>query len=148
VGFADNASGRAKRAIRLALNELGKRGVAMIRDSINVRVQHIGTLTIRSDPGEPPRREFSRLWRSIKYRVRARAKNVADLTIYQDSKIAPHGIWLENGTFKMDPRPFWEPARRVINRYIRSDFLRLARDYFRGNADDPVAGSESGGYDG
>jgi hypothetical protein len=129
MSWAKDASGRARRACRLALNEIGRRGVADIRDSINVRVQYVGHLVIRSDPGEPPRREFGDLYRSIHYRVAPKAETVEALEIYTDRY--PVAVYLEFGTTFMEPRPFFEPQRKKM-RGVKRLFEQLFNEFLKG----------------
>lgn len=132
--FARQASVRARKATRLALNELGRLIRDDIRDSINVRVQKVGTELIRSEPGEPPRREplwlskrGGELWKSIRYKVRAKAETIEDLIVYTTDIVA---LYMEYGTSKIEPRPFWEPARRRVGRWVGRMFRQLFKEKY------------------
>lgn len=139
--FADSFSGRIRKATRLALNEVGRRGVAHIRSLIDVRVQYVGSWVIRSDPGEPPRREHRDLQKSITYKVEAKATTLEDMMIYVDDSRRSDGkegvaFFLEYGTFHVEPRPFWEVSREVINRFAYETFQeRFLTNLVRLNAD-------------
>lgn len=125
---------KLRKAVRLALNEIGRRGVKDIRQSIEVPVQHIGGVTIRSEPGEPPRYDDGNLWKSIKYKVRAGAGGLGDLIIYVANTIAPHAPWVNYGTKdgRIEPRPFWEPAERRIRSGLKSLFIQLVKEKLDG----------------
>lgn len=133
MGFADYASRRVRRVTRKALQEIGRRGVRDIRDSINEPVVRMrgprgGLVIIRSDPGEPPYRETKELWRSIRYRVFAMAKNLEDLMIFTALKKA---LWLEKGTKRgLEPRPFFEPARKRFKSWAPRAFKDLFKQYW------------------
>jgi hypothetical protein len=94
-------------AIREALTEIGRDYVDTLRDLVNVRVVYIGGTVIRSDPGEPPRREWGDLWRSFGFKVASRATTLEALTIFSTSMVS---FALEYGTDRIEPRPHWEPA--------------------------------------
>lgn len=107
-GWADLSSARARKAFRLALNEIGRMIVADIRAHISEPVQHTPLGAIRSEPGEEPFREFSDLYKSIKYKVESGATTLEDLVVFTDRIQA---FYLEFGTNRMEPRPFWMKAR-------------------------------------
>lgn len=99
---------RLNKAIRQALTKVGQEAVADLRKILSVRVEYVsGYGLIRSDPGESPRKEFGNLQKSMKYRVLPKAQNSESLLIYTNSIIA---IYLEYGTEKIEPRPFWKKA--------------------------------------
>jgi hypothetical protein len=119
---------RMRKAVRLALNSLGREGVADIRELINVPVTyHLGRygarIAERSLPGEPPRREFRDLYKSIKYKTEAKAETVEDLSIYTARKQAG---WLEFGTSRMRPRPFFHKGAKKRGNLQRRFKKRLA----------------------
>lgn len=135
MSWADTVSGRARRAVRLGLNAVGRIAVADIRNSINVPVELIegprgGIEVIRSEEGEPPRREIEGtpgaeapgwLWRSISYKVDAGATSLSNLSVQCS---CPYGPTLEIDL----NRPFWEPARRRLEQYGPHIFKQAAAD--------------------
>lgn len=136
--FARQASARARKAARLALNEIGRRIVADIRFSIGIMVQKVGSELIRSDPGEPPRREPTWLserggflWKSIKYKTLPGATTLDELLIYTSDIVA---VYMEFGTGTIEPRPFWEPARRRAKRWTGRVFRQLFAENFNRSA--------------
>ena len=125
--FAKGLSDRARKAVRATLQEIGRNGRDHIRDKISVPVQRVGSTIIRSDPGEPPRMEHKRLWKAVRYRVKAKAVSLAELVIYVHKSRADVAAALEYGTSKIEPRPFWEISEKEIRRNVRGMF----RDLFR-----------------
>lgn len=72
------------------------------QDLISVDVEYSGaTVTVRSKPGEPPRRETGDLYESIQEETETDYGSVS-LEISTDIEYAPY---LEDGTEKMAPRP-------------------------------------------
>jgi hypothetical protein len=121
--FAEKASAKVRQAVRQALSEIGRRGVGFLKDETGVRVQWVPRFGyVRSDPGEPPRRQYPdmrgdrvELWSSFKYRVEPRATSVEDLSIYTFDPKAPI---LEGGSMYMEARPFMEPLRQSMGNVV------------------------------
>lgn len=130
MGFSNDASGKARRAVRMALNELGRIGVDDVRSTINERVTRGPGYVIRSEPFEYPYRDTSRLWKGIRYKVSAGAARLVDLVIYVAASVR-HAIWLEYGTQNMAPRPFWEKFRNRFKRYAPGLFKKLVAKHLR-----------------
>jgi hypothetical protein len=123
---------RMRKAVRLALNSIGRDGVKNIRDLINVRVtyrtgRYGASIPQRSSPGEPPRREFSDLWKSIKYKTVAKAETVEDLSIYTNRQQA---VWLEFGTSRMRPRPFFHKGAKKLGN-LQALFKRRLKEVLK-----------------
>jgi hypothetical protein len=121
MSFRSNVSAKSRRASKKALEEIGKQGVAHIRQNIGIRVQRVGGTIIRSDPYEFPRRDRSRLWNGISYNVVSKASTIEDLRFRTRAR---HSKWLEHGTSNMEPRPFWAKSKRQIARDARAKFKK------------------------
>jgi hypothetical protein len=118
--FSEAAGRRVRTATRKALSKIGRDIRDTIRDVISEPVTYSGGEAIRSEPGEPPYREFSDLWKSITYRVENdELLTLESLIVFTDYDVA---VYLEYGTFKMEPRPFWWDTYESIRPYIRSSF--------------------------
>lgn len=129
--FADTCSGRARKAMRLALNELGRRAVTHIKQTLSTPVQIVGSEVIRSDPGEYPTRDVEGsvrhhepglLRKSNHYKVEAQAETLEALTIFNDCEYGPA---VNYGHGDVEARPFWEPAQEFIGESISGDFKEL-----------------------
>lgn len=104
--FADDIVADVKRLVFAEADKLGREITDDLVRSVSVPVQYIGGATIRSLPGEPPRKEFGDLADSIQYELLDYADSFS-LTIYTDHQIA---LWLEAGTARIKPRPHFRPC--------------------------------------
>lgn len=89
-------------ANRRALFRLGKEAQTELRKMVGIRVGRTHYGVIRSNPGEPPRRETGEYQQSLKYRVLPGAETVDDLSIYSSDI---RSLWFEGGTKHMAKRP-------------------------------------------
>lgn len=89
--------------------------------TIGVPVQYIGRRTIRSLPGEPPRRETGALQDSWNWRVLTPAVDRTVAEIYTASKV---GLYLQRGTSRIRPRPHLDP---VFVKWIDPAFKRIVQ---------------------
>jgi len=143
--FVRAAQRKLAQAARAALTELGKEIVWQIKSSISVPVQHVrGFGAIRSDPGEPPRKDTGTLYKSIKMRIDPGGESIENLVIYTTD---PKAWLLEYGTANMEPRPFWAPARQrastMKNRFkslMAKHMATTAGGFIGDSADAPAAG--------
>lgn len=95
------------RIIVPVFEQAGSDMVNDMREMISVPVEYIagprgGIIVIRSNPGEPPRRETGDLWASIQYLVIAPAG--VWMVVFSDIE---YSLYLEQGTERMEPRPHW-----------------------------------------
>lgn len=134
----DPARKKVRAAIRWALNELGRRSVLDIRQSIGIRVGYSGNEVIRSEPGESPRYEFGNLSRAIKYKVKSKAETVEDLTVYvnKDQEIKAMALEFGRDDGSLEPRPFWVPAQKRLNRAGKRLFTQLVKERLRMKANE------------
>lgn len=85
----------------------------VLAEEIRRTIGHQGRPGYHSEPGFPPFRQSGELQRSVIVRkqdigvVRGflRAVSLSE-QVYEVAVTAPHGPWLEWGTYKMLPRPF------------------------------------------
>jgi hypothetical protein len=99
---------RLTAAAQEAMEQAGEDINADIVEMISVPVGRSGGRVIRSQPGEPPRKETGGLIAAQRVRVLSEAAaDVVTLTIQNQSRVAN---WLERGTSKMSPRPFYSVA--------------------------------------
>jgi hypothetical protein len=134
MGWADDLTGQVRRATRLGLNSCGRQWVGFLRWKVGTWVRYApGFGLIRSDPGEPPFREFSFLWKSFKYKVDPKATTTADLHVFIDPEVflsSPSGydysMDLEYGrpSTNLDARPYWNPTKKEIEPHLQDWFLR------------------------
>lgn len=126
--FERAAKLRARAAVREALSELGASWKTYIRELVSVDVEWLsGYGWIRSEPGEPPRRDVPgsnaaprTLYKSFHYEVKRSANpTIENLRMWTTCIWGP---WLEDGTEKMKSRPFWEPARVEMMKFYKSGF--------------------------
>jgi len=112
---------KQKKKVRDIIHEVqetaGKQMVAEIKKSINT------AFPPASRPGRPPHRRTGNLQKSIDYWVDKKTFHVQ----IGPNTDALYGIWLEEGTVKMDPRPYLEP---VAKRW-RKKYSILMRDTLR-----------------
>ena len=80
-----------------------------------------GTIHIASSPGRAPAVDTGRLKNSIKVNVR---KAQMEVETGSDLRKPPYGVFLEEGTSKMEPRPFLEPAVHTATRNIERRIMR------------------------
>lgn len=85
---------------------IGVELVEKIRDAIDVPVEFTSGAVIRSEPGEPPRRESGDYQGSIRH-VTERDGDTITTVVGTDSVI---GAYLEGGTERMKPRPHFAPV--------------------------------------
>jgi hypothetical protein len=98
---------RLTAAAQEAMEQAGEDINADIVEMISVPVGRSGGRVIRSQPGEPPRKETGGLIAAQRVQVLSDAADVVTLTIQNQSRVAN---WLERGTSKMSPRPFYSVA--------------------------------------
>jgi hypothetical protein len=128
MSWADDAKDRARSAARKACNAIGR----VIRDDIREDISEVGPPPDRSEPYDPPYYVEGDLWRSVD--TKPNTSNLQpSVIVYQDDSIAPHGKWLEAGTDKMLPRPFFSPVRERWRRKINSVFKSLFEQFFKGD---------------
>ncbi len=94
-----------------ALRTAGTDEVEQIRQDIGIQVGHASGFVVRSQPGEPPRREKGELQASIYSNVSRPEPNVVQLAIGSTADYASN---LEFGGFsnfgEVLPRPFMRPS--------------------------------------
>lgn len=114
--FSAQCRGKMYNAVSGSLWALGRDIVAELRDVIGVRVQRVGSEVIRSEPGEPPRRDSSKLYDSLRSHVQRDSATSAALSVSTDVEYA---AWLEEGTGRMEARPWWAVTFGRIGPYIK-----------------------------
>jgi hypothetical protein len=114
--LSEAMSARLERMAAQTMREMGRDGVRLIRQLASVRVQRSGSEVIRSEPGEPPRRDSSDLWKSIKYKLVKTNTNAVDLVFYsQDNQAKVMALEFgREGDNPMAPRPLWSVAKRIM----------------------------------
>lgn len=95
-------AGRMRPAVESVASEIA----ADIRERINVPVGRSGGRIIRSKPGEPPRREYGDLYKSVGTVAGGQGDQIEAIA-GSTSKIA---VYLEYGTGTVAPRPHFTPA--------------------------------------
>ncbi len=99
-----------------ALKRAGDDEVEQIRQDIGVQVGYASGFVVRSEPGEPPRRETGELQESIYSNVSRPEPNVVQLAIGSTADYAGN---LEFGGFsnfgEVLPRPFMRPSMERFN---------------------------------
>ena len=131
MAFANDASGRVRKAARLALNEMGREWVKLLRWTIDEPYPPA------SEPGDPPHRRTRTLQRSMKYKVKPHASNAHDLMIFANpetfAKYAPNGYDysydLEHGRANLEPRPYFRVVRKQLQPHLQPWFARLFAQY-------------------
>lgn len=117
------------------MREMGRDGVKLIKQLASVRVVRQGDLIIRSDPGEPPRRDEGTLYKSIKYRLEKTNGRAVDIVFYSTDKPVKLAS-LEDGADHMEARPLWKPAKRLMGN-TRRVFKQRMNDKIRNFRADP-----------
>lgn len=131
--FADDMKARMRAATRRALIRLGIAWKNEIRERIGIPVEGRGEYAIRSDPGEPPRKETGSLQDSVHYYV-SPGFDFQSLKMLMTSPIGPI---LHFGTDdnRILPRPFWPEEPEV--RQKRAIFKKIvAQELARGDVPD------------
>ena len=78
-----------------------------------------------SAPGEPPANRSGRLAKSFKYKL-----GYDEMIVFSNAfsnKGAPYPFFLEEGTVKMDPRPFWESTIVPLHNDLARDLEFLGK---------------------
>lgn len=132
--------------MRAALSQMNRETKVYLRFLVRIPVDIIGGEFIRSDPGEPPRRETykengSRLYFSFHSKVDRKATSLAESSLWTNDSKAP---LLEEGTQRMEARPFWSKGLREA-RHNKTHLKELFQEHLeriRGeqstDADDPA----------
>lgn len=126
--FRHDLNIQIRAAVRAVLTSMGRDFRDNLRDILSVPVTYIGSEAIRSEPGESPYRESRDLWKSIKYKVAAKAQTVEALRIYSDMDTAEYSGYLEDGTENIEPRPHWSVAYEQAGDLGREFKRRLAAE--------------------
>ena len=95
---------KAAAIVRNVLEDAGKEMAEEIREDISVP----GNARVRSKPGEPPRRQTGNLRSRVQYKV-AEGEAAADVYVLTVMDDAAYAGFLEHGTSRMAPRPFFSP---------------------------------------
>lgn len=90
--------------------------------------RHSGEV-VRSDPGEPPRREYEVLINAFKANFEDEPSS-SEMNIDTRYMVA---VWLNYGTENIEPRPFWEPwmdrwaphIRSKLKQYFNEELAKL-----------------------
>lgn len=145
MSLSEAMSKRVERWANEVLYGMGRSGVALIHQLANVRVQRQASVVIRSDPGEPPRRDKSTLYKSIKFRVVRGPGKSADLEFYStDNPIKL--MSLEFGAEHMEARPLWAPARRMMAN-SKQVFKQRLNEKIKAFQSDPLGALRPGQYE-
>lgn len=115
AGFTQSVINEINSAARAAVTDILRDARRELRDSINVPVQRVGSEVIRSDPGEPPRREFGDLWKSIQISVVQVSDTQIRGRLYSNDKTGKV-LALEYGRLdgSLEPRPFFGPQQKRL----------------------------------
>lgn len=138
MGWADQLS----RTVEAAMNKAIRGVVSEIYHNAKEIVNIPATRTSRgwesSAPGEPPRRRSGKLRRSIKKQARKPTLTSIAHWVYVDRRIAKYALWVNDGTSRMAPRPYKNPAIRSagdIGKNIKQRFNRIIREKAANNPD-------------
>ena len=104
-----------------AIERLGQQVADEWKERISVPVEYArgprgGRKIIRSEPGEPPRRESGVLWESIAAQTEADGY-VVTTVIGSDVEYAPY---LQEGTFEMFPRPMMPDPDQLQEQFVNA----------------------------
>lgn len=110
---------RLRGACVAGLESFMQSGVEDIQQSIAAPVERVGSVIVRSAPGEPPRRDSSDLYNSVQRETLDAGTGNVQGAIFTRN---PVGKFMEYGTVHVLPRPFWAPARERL--YARVDELK------------------------
>lgn len=131
MALSDKLTQKIENASTQVLNQMGREGVRYIKWLASVRVTGSGANKVRSQPGEPPRRETGTLYKSIKFRIERRGRG-ADIVFYSNDNYLKL-IALET---TLD-RPLWKTAkkqfgdlRRVFEQRLREKLKSMKGDPF------------------
>jgi hypothetical protein len=125
--FADDLHREMETRVRKAVNDLAYACAEDVREAVSIEVEYVrgprgGKRVIRSKPGEAPRKEKGSYINSITSQMNEGEPISA--SAYTTSRI---GVYLEDGTEKMAPRPHWGPAfRRWSERAAKFIFRQLS----------------------
>lgn len=132
MAFSDQMKERIRKATRAALNQVGRAAKSELKKRISVPVEYDGKEVIRSEAGEPPRKEVGDLVKSIHYRLLP-GLTIQSLLLYTTSESGKHlqfgfvhhisGNWVE-------PRPWWvdEADIRRYRMWLRQATARNLRE--------------------
>ncbi len=121
--WAEQQMMRIRERITQEFDSIGVEMVDDVRERISVPVEYVGDgIVIRSDPGEPPRREFGHLWASTDHSVGNGPRNDPQLTVRNNAAYARR---LEYGEGRLAARPFFGPLRatwitRIVPRLLEA----------------------------
>jgi len=112
---------RLKERLRVAAEPVVEGLAKNVANLINKPVGRVGGKVIRSNPGEPPRRETGKYAKSWRSRVTVNGDNIRGLA-YSPVK---YGAYLQTGTARMAARPHVDEvvrrARPVISGQIANN---------------------------
>lgn len=106
---------------------------AAIKESLNIPVERKDGKTLRSTPGNPPRRQTGRLRDSIETRVEvsantANTSNTVRLIAGDLNGKAPYALYLEYGSSYLLARPFLLPALSTYGQLLAGGLKTIGED--------------------
>ncbi len=100
---------------------------ADIKESLNVPVQVAEGKTVRSLPGQPPRRQSGLLQESIETRINVQGETIT-LSAGDLQGKAPYALYMEYGTLSILPRPYLLPALSKYGQIMTREIKNLGRN--------------------
>lgn len=110
-------------ALERALNRVGERGVQELRDALMtpVEIDPVTGWLIRSNPGEPPRKETGELLNNLGADIIPNASDMSVTLIIKSERPstpeAPDVLEYGGGAWDIEPRPYMTPQFREMQTY-------------------------------
>lgn len=129
--LADDLRAAIMPKVMQGMENFARNLVIDIQDRISVDVEFEvgprgGVRVIRSDPGEPPRRESYDLWSSIEI-IEPQIVSATEIEVFVVT-YNPKARWLNEGTINIDARPFW-PTQEELESMLPALFTAVASEF-------------------